>query len=165
MQVELVSVTASGRVQPHEIGPGRYVIGRGKDCTLRVPSAEVSRHHCELSVGQSQIIIRDLDSSNGTWVNTERIGEAELAAGDLIAVGPLVLVVRIDGEPENIDPVLLYEQGRPRQSSSKPGPSEPMTRPSLLDDEGIAPTDDADASSVVEFEFDLNDDSGDQPPL
>lgn len=168
MQVELVHVSASGRVEPKTLSAGEYVLGREKGCALRVPSGQVSRRHCVFEVLEFGVSVRDLKSSNGTWVNAVRVTDAVLEAGDLVAVGPLVFVIRIDGEPETIDPVLLYEQGRPRAEdnigtagrpsanagSGSVGPATGMT--SLVDPEG---------SSIIEFDFDTSDDDDDQPPL
>lgn len=167
VQVELVFVTANGRVRPRELKPGRYLIGRDTRCAMRVTSAEVSRRHCEITVDESEVTIRDLDSSNGTWVNAERVDRAELGAGDLISVGPVVLVVRIDGSPDVIDPVLLYEQGRPTAEPSSPrevrqAEAQPKT---LLRDAGLGVPTDPDSSSIVEFDFAQDDDLDDQPPL
>lgn len=168
MQVELVFVTAGGQIKSRHLESGRYVIGRDTRCDLRVPSPEVSRQHCEISIDRDAVRVRDLKSSNGTWVNSERVDESSLDAGDLISVGPVVVVVRIDGDPQAIDPVLLYEQGRPQGESSSP-------RQDRDDPEGhptaVAPPpsftvpDDPDSSSIVEFDFDLDEDDDDQPPL
>lgn len=166
--MELVFVTAGGQIKSRHLESGRYVIGRDTRCDLRVPSPEVSRQHCEISVDRDAVRVRDLKSSNGTWVNSERVEESSLEAGDLIAVGPVVVVVRIEGDPGSIDPVLLYEQGRPQGESSSPRED--------LDESGDHPTasvpppklsvpDDPDSSSIVEFDFNLDEDDEDQPPL
>jgi pSer/pThr/pTyr-binding forkhead associated (FHA) protein len=164
MQVELVHVSASGRVEPKTLGRGEHVLGREAGCAIRVPSSEVSRRHCVFKVSGEGARVRDLGSSNGTWVNAERVRERRLASGDLVAVGPLVFVIRIDGEPETIDPVLLFEQGRPRAESTpgvdaaaSAGGSEPGGMSPLVED--------PEGSSIIEFDFDLSDDEDDQPPL
>ena len=73
--------------------PGEYtfderstcVVGRGEDCTLRLPNDEVhrsvSRHHCMLDINPPAVSIRDFDSRNGTFVNGERIGQRDCAPG------------------------------------------------------------------------------------
>lgn len=168
--MELVFVTAGGKIESRALESGRYVIGRDTRCDLRVPSPEVSRQHCEVAVSDGLIKVRDLKSSNGTWVNAERVEESALEPGDLIAVGPVVVVVRVDGQPETIDPVLLYEQGRPRgevrpREEAMDDSDAPSHRPTRVQDLRTDPTDDSDASSISAFEFDLDDDDDDQPPL
>jgi len=67
-----------------------FVIGRQDDCHLRPKSDAISRRHCELVFGESQVIARDLGSKNGTYVNGDRIvGDRVLKLGDHLKVGPL----------------------------------------------------------------------------
>jgi pSer/pThr/pTyr-binding forkhead associated (FHA) protein len=47
----------------------------------------VSRRHAELRIVDGRWILRDLGSSNGTWVNGRRVMEAEVAAGDDVSLG------------------------------------------------------------------------------
>ena len=49
--------------------------------------------------------MRDLGSSNGTFLNRLRIEESRLEPGDEIKVGPVIFKVQIDGQPERIEPV------------------------------------------------------------
>jgi predicted component of type VI protein secretion system len=86
-------------------------IGRGDDCKLRVPLASVSRHHCELLIDDDELMVRDLKSSNGTYVNKDRVTKRELVPGDLLAVGPVVFVVRIDGHPKEVNATDSFTSG------------------------------------------------------
>ncbi len=83
------------------------VVGRRPDCTLRIPTGDVSRQHCEIAIGDDEVIVRDLGSSNGTYVNGKRVAESKLSAGDRLEVGPVVFVVQIDGKPREIKPADL----------------------------------------------------------
>src|SRR5258708_662302 len=70
------------------------VVGRHRDCGLRIPSAEVSRRHCILRVSDGVLRIEDLDSLNGCYVNGERVGGIrELHPGDRLEIGPVVFRV------------------------------------------------------------------------
>jgi predicted component of type VI protein secretion system len=70
-------------------------IGRHDDCLIRIRSSQVSRRHCELFEDDGRLIIRDLGSSNGTFVNGKRIGSQQVVKpGDVITVGGVTL--RID---------------------------------------------------------------------
>jgi predicted component of type VI protein secretion system len=104
-------VTADGKSR--ELPPMHLpiTIGRGDDCKIRVPVAAVSRKHCELLEEDDELVVRDLKSSNGTYVNKEKVKTRELIPGDLICVGPAVLVVRIDGHPKAIDPIISWANG------------------------------------------------------
>lgn len=105
MKVKLVMFKRDGQRKDFPI-PGRKVtIGRGEDCGLRIPLLSVSRTHCELTKGQDELRVKDLASSNGTYVNNRRINDAVLQPGDRLAIGPVILTVQIDGVPEQITPV------------------------------------------------------------
>lgn len=72
-------------------------VGRGLGCGLRIGDATVSRTHAELeNTAPGRWLVRDLDSSNGTFVNGIRItGAAEIAEADLIAFGQAVYRLRL----------------------------------------------------------------------
>jgi predicted component of type VI protein secretion system len=75
-------------------------LGRHDDCVIRIKSAQVSRRHCELFEVGGQLMIRDLGSSNGTFVNGRRIsGEQPLKHGDELTVGAVTLRVAKLGQP------------------------------------------------------------------
>ena len=64
-------------------------IGRSRDADLTVAHPMVSRHHCEIFEADGALMVRDLGSLNGTFVNGERVSEAELPPNAEITVGPL----------------------------------------------------------------------------
>jgi pSer/pThr/pTyr-binding forkhead associated (FHA) protein len=70
------------------IGQEEFLLGRGADCDLRLADDSVSRHHCLLRFGSSGAEASDMQSSNGTFVNGQRvISTQELHSGDVIRVG------------------------------------------------------------------------------
>ncbi len=140
----------------------RVVIGRETDCDVRVPAAGISRHHCELVQDDDGLLIRDLGSSNGTWVNQERIEDERLSAGDLISFGSFVFVVRIDGAPAEIEAEHCFEDGLPEtdQVIEPPRVAQAGGPPSAKAGGGVN-----EDSSVFDFDFDLSDDDDSQPPL
>lgn len=73
---------------------GEYVvtIGRQNDCTIVLADPNVSRHHAEVRPAANGFLVRDLDSTNGTRVNGERITEQVLQQGDELACGNTVMV-------------------------------------------------------------------------
>lgn len=79
-----------------------FRLGPGTDKTLgRIPQADfivgaslVSRLHCRFTVGDTgQLEVEDLGSTNGTWVNDQRVTRAPLSAGDRVRLGQLELLV------------------------------------------------------------------------
>lgn len=113
--------------------PGsRMIIGRQPDADIRIPLNEVSRHHCELNLNGSKATIKDLGSSNGTYVNDKRIeSETALKAGDRITVGPVLFVVQIDGVPRDIvDPAdAPVHQPASKSAAAAPKPAPPAAAP------------------------------------
>jgi DNA-binding winged helix-turn-helix (wHTH) protein len=81
----------------HEIGlrEGENLIGRTPDCTVRIDSPQVSRHHARILVGDGQASVEDLGSKNGTFVDGARLdGPRRLEDGENILVGPALLIFR-----------------------------------------------------------------------
>ncbi len=77
-----------------KLGDGVTSIGRHDDCAIRIKSSQVSRKHCELFEAGGKLAIRDLGSSNGTFVNGKKIsGEQVLKSGDELTVGAVTLRV------------------------------------------------------------------------
>ena len=70
---------------------GRLVLGRSPGCQLVVDDDTVSRRHAELHMTDGRWILRDLGSSNGTWVTGRQVMEAEVIPGDEIQLGGLAL--------------------------------------------------------------------------
>jgi len=60
-------------------------IGRGSDCDVRIERERISRHHARLARMDEQLLLEDLGSTNGTFVNRERIATpTPVSAGDLV---------------------------------------------------------------------------------
>ena len=73
---------------PLEIGPrDTVVVGRSRSCDLRLGGNDASRRHAEFTGGSQGFTVFDLGSTNGTYVNGERIEEHSLQPGDRIEIG------------------------------------------------------------------------------
>jgi pSer/pThr/pTyr-binding forkhead associated (FHA) protein len=83
-------VVVGGNAKPADIKLKLPVtIGRGRHATLVVPHPLVSRQHCEIHEIDGSLVVRDLDSLNGTFVNNNRIDEAVLPPGGLLTLGSI----------------------------------------------------------------------------
>ena len=96
-----VGVAPSGGGQPRlEVGGQAYplvraitILGRGTDADIRVEDPGVSRKHCEIVVG-TPALVRDLKSTNGTFLNGAKITESALEDGSVVKIGGTSLVYR-----------------------------------------------------------------------
>jgi serine/threonine protein kinase len=75
------------------------LLGRSRHTISRLTDMAVSRVHCEVEVRGKRILITDLDSGSGTFVNGKRITEAELRVGDVVKIGDTELKVEGDIDP------------------------------------------------------------------
>lgn len=97
MKVKLKILTGSHSGKKLGLPLGKSFIGREPDCRIKCKDSRVSRHHCVLIFEENMFLIRDLESTNGTFVNDQRItGERELKVGDKLQIGPLKFEVLID---------------------------------------------------------------------
>lgn len=163
VNVKLLVMLADGTRREIPLDLGTYVIGRKTDASLRVPLASVSREHAELVVEQARVSIRDLGSSNGTYLNNKRVSATDLQAGDVLGIGPACkFVVEIDGKTGATRP----SAARPALDETPPDGSpaedeltdldETVTKPSPK--AAAAPGKRGDESSIFDFDFDFEDD-------
>ncbi len=79
-------------------------IGRDKRNTIQLDDLKVSKHHCEISTiktaGMEQIVVKDLGSTNGTYVNNELTRQRILSSGDKITVGETIFRFNYNDEVE-----------------------------------------------------------------
>lgn len=79
---------------------GTVTVGRSPSCEISSPDSRLSRAHAVFAVVGDDVVVRDLESRNGTRVNGEKITEHLLAATDLVEVGPFALqLVEIRSAP------------------------------------------------------------------
>ena len=87
---ELVTLTLDGRAHP--ITSRSVVIGRSRECDLRVADGNASRRHAEVVQDGAAYVVVDLGSTNGTELNGRRITREVLSDGDCITIGATDLV-------------------------------------------------------------------------
>jgi pSer/pThr/pTyr-binding forkhead associated (FHA) protein len=82
------AVDGDGDSWTFRISPGATkTIGRAARADFVVEAALVSRLHCRLTASDSVIDVVDLDSTNGTYINDERVRNGTLANGDRLKIG------------------------------------------------------------------------------
>jgi pSer/pThr/pTyr-binding forkhead associated (FHA) protein len=80
----------------HELKAERTTIGRLEDNSFQVPDSSVSSHHCEIILRGSDVLVRDLGSTNGSFLNNERITEATLKPSQVLRLGQVE--IRLEGD-------------------------------------------------------------------
>ena len=86
-----------------ELNIERTTVGRVEDNTLQIADGSVSSHHAEIILRGSEILIRDLGSTNGTFINNEKITETVLKPGQTLRFGQVELKID-DGKPVSAPP-------------------------------------------------------------
>ena len=81
----LLSEGLSGRT--FVLKGAKTTVGRVPDNDFQIPEASVSSHHCELHLQGKDLLVKDLESTNGTFINGERVTETLLKAGQILRLG------------------------------------------------------------------------------
>jgi predicted component of type VI protein secretion system len=129
-----------------KLGDGVTSLGRHDDCLIRIKSSQVSRRHCELFESGGKLIVRDLGSSNGTFVNGKRVvGQQPIKPGDELTVGAVTLRLASLGQAVNA----ADKAGPP---TSKPGDTAIVEAIPVQDEEEFEiDFEDADAQTDLEL--------------
>lgn len=99
MQVKLKVLAGSHEGKEIAISSEKFLVGRSEVCQLRPKSESVSRKHCILVIKDNRVLVQDLKSRNGTFVNDKRlpVDKAKvLNAGDELRIGKLLFEVIIE---------------------------------------------------------------------
>ncbi|MCS7273454.1 MAG: FHA domain-containing protein [Fimbriimonadales bacterium] len=84
---QLVGLDGALAGQRFTVPPAGLTIGRETDNALVIPDPTVSRHHARIAIENGTLVVYDLNSTNGTYVNEQRISRQPLKAGDLVRFG------------------------------------------------------------------------------
>jgi hypothetical protein len=93
---------------------GEVALGRSRECEVRLPDADTSRRHAKIVCSDGRFVLHDLASTNGTFVNGERIEQRELAPGDRIEIGANTVtfceVARGLDQPDDSAQTVLFDR-------------------------------------------------------
>jgi pSer/pThr/pTyr-binding forkhead associated (FHA) protein len=81
----------------HELKVDKTTVGRLEDNSFQIAEQSVSSHHCEVLLKGSDVIVRDLNSTNGTYINGEKISEKVLKPGQILRLGNVEARLETDG--------------------------------------------------------------------
>lgn len=74
--------------------PSQLLIGRAHDCELRLDSRFVSRHHALISCTGECVVVEDLNSANGVYVDSRRVSRSEVHPGNTVSIGNFQLRIK-----------------------------------------------------------------------
>jgi pSer/pThr/pTyr-binding forkhead associated (FHA) protein len=94
---KLVILTQGLNGRAHELNVDRTTIGRVEDNMFQIAEPSVSSHHCEVHLRGAEVLIRDLNSTNGTFINGEKIAESVLKPGQTLRLGNVELKLDAPG--------------------------------------------------------------------
>src|SRR5438132_12084879 len=102
----------------YDLATERTTVGRVEDNTFQITDPSVSSHHCEIQLRGSEVFIRDLNSTNGSYINDARITESVLKPGQTLRLGQVEIKLETEGGPSGIP-------GAPVAVSAAPAPAAP----------------------------------------
>ncbi len=95
MDVKLLVQSGGRPDRTIPIGEGDFVIGRDISCHFRVDHDRVGHQHCRIRNGGGKVVVEDLNSIHGTFVNDQSVRKQEARDGDRLRVGPMTFVVQV----------------------------------------------------------------------
>lgn len=110
---KLVRIAQGGAKESFELGQTSINLGRAAENSIVLPEPKVSRRHARLEWGDGGWEVVDLSSSNGTFVNSERVERRQIGPGDTIQLGDCVLRYELGAmaSGEGDETVLLESEG------------------------------------------------------
>jgi pSer/pThr/pTyr-binding forkhead associated (FHA) protein len=97
---KLVVLSEGMTGQSYELKVDRTTIGRVEDNTFPIPQPSVSSHHCEIYLRGNDVVVKDLNSTNGTFINNQQITtESVLKPGQILRLGQVEMKLDAPGAP------------------------------------------------------------------
>jgi len=81
----------------YELKVEKTTVGRLEDNAFQIPEQSVSSHHCEVLLQGTDVVIKDLNSTNGTFINGEKVTEKPLKPGQILRLGNIEIRLEGDG--------------------------------------------------------------------
>jgi pSer/pThr/pTyr-binding forkhead associated (FHA) protein len=112
--VKLVVLNEGMTGRAHELKADKTTIGRVEDNTFPIAEPSVSSHHCEVLLRGADVVVKDLESTNGTYINGDRITESVLKPGQILRLGQIEMRLETDAaQPAKkaVDQTLVMQRG------------------------------------------------------
>ncbi|MCX6929006.1 MAG: FHA domain-containing protein [Verrucomicrobia bacterium] len=109
----VLSAGMTGRTQ--ELKVEKTTIGRVEDNTFQIAEPSVSSHHCEIVLRGNEVVVRDLNSTNGTFINGEKVTESVMKTGQILRLGQIEMRLEPDTSAapakKPIDQTMVMQRG------------------------------------------------------
>lgn len=112
----LLSQGLTGRT--HELTVDKTTIGRVEDNSFPITEPSVSSHHCEVLLRGPEVVVKDLNSTNGSYINGEKISESVLKPGQILRLGQVEMRLEVEGAApppagakRPVDTTMLIQRG------------------------------------------------------
>jgi CheY-like chemotaxis protein len=125
--LRLAVISKNAAAAPLEIGEGWFTVGRADGNSLQIVEPSISGRHCEVKAQGDSLLVRDLLSTNGTFVDGKKISEAELAPGQSLRLGDVELRLENhspSGGTSFISKMLVTTSANARLVSARPAAEE-----------------------------------------
>ena len=113
LKLVVLSPGMTGRTQ--ELRVDKTTIGRVEDNTFQIAEPSVSSHHCEVLLRGNDVVVLDLNSTNGTYVNGEKVTESVIKPGQILRLGQIEIRLETDAPAapakKQIDQTLVMQRG------------------------------------------------------
>jgi FHA domain len=96
---KLVVLTQSMAGRSYDLATERTTVGRVEENAFQIAEPSVSSRHCEILLQGADIVVKDLNSTNGTFINGEKISEGVLKPGQTLRLGNVELKLDVPGAP------------------------------------------------------------------
>jgi pSer/pThr/pTyr-binding forkhead associated (FHA) protein len=112
---KLVILSEGMTGRSHELKVDKTTIGRVEDNTFQIAEPSVSSHHCEVLLRGNEVIVRDLNSTNGSFISGEKITEKALKPGQTLRLGQIEMRLETDAPPgqskKPVDSTMIVPRG------------------------------------------------------
>src|SRR4051812_15793997 len=112
---KLVVLSAGMTGRTHELKADTTTIGRVEDNTFQIAEPSVSSHHCEIVLKGTEVVVKDLGSTNGSFINGEKVTESVLKPGQLLRLGQIEMRLETDSmaapSKKSVDQTMVMQRG------------------------------------------------------
>ena len=112
---KLVLLSAGMTGRTHDLKVDKTTIGRVEDNTFQIAEPSVSSHHCEILMRGTDVVVKDLNSTNGSYINGEKVTESVLKPGQILRLGQIEMRLETDtpaaASKKPVDQTMVMQRG------------------------------------------------------